>query len=376
MRKMVRRLPKKKYAPKCIQALAMTLVMDHNVDDCLSKIRSMYPNLATRRSSICKLKAAVIATNLRHPDYATTMKAWETSIQKSFDASPAQLQRMQEFYHFQGCCLERQLHVQKKIRLGQGQGFFSDARDTEFVACLKLAPDFVHQLHLDAEDTRAIQDQQAEKMKCLSNSVVRIEHVDEMVAQARRILKNVEKEDPCAVAAAIALTTGRRMVEIFQRGQFTEEPRQKYSLFFTGQAKAGLQEIVGITENKPMAYSIPVLANAGNIVRAVAKLRGAHKTTTMDAKQINSVWCRKLNAYVKKHVHEELGFHDLRTVYALVTYECWKPHTYSINGWICKNLGHTSLSMSVSYTRMQVYGFGKLRRQNREAAEDFMVENG
>ena len=362
------------YVPKKIQALATSLVMTGDLDACLAQLRSMYSNLSTLRGSLCKLKASVIATNIRHPDYATTMKTWETLVKDAVVAqggSPESVQRMQDFHHFQACSLKRQLHIQKKIRLGQGEAFFSHAHDKEFVACLKMAPDYVHRIHLDAEEMRTVQEKQAESVKCLSNTVVRIEHADEIVANARRVLKNVANEDPCAIATAIALTTGRRMVEIFQRGQFTEEPRQRYSLLFTGQAKAGLQEIVSITHNKPLEYSIPVLASAGTIVRAVSKIRGACKTLTMDAKQVNSAWCRKLNAYVKEHVHPELGFHDLRTMYALISYEAFKPHTYSVNAWICKTLGHTGLAMSVAYTRMQVYGLNKLRRHNREAAEDF-----
>ena len=123
-----------------------------------------------------------------------------------------------------------------------------------------------------------------------------------------------------------------------------------------------------------MEYSIPTLAPASLIVRAVAKIRGMCKSSTMDPKQVNSTFCKKLNAYLKKHVHPELGFHDLRTMYALVTYEAFQPHTYSINGWICKTLGHSGLNISVSYTRMQVYGINKIRRHNRESAEDFSTE--
>ena len=75
--------------------------------------------------------------------------------------------------------------------------------------------------------------------------------------------------------------------------------------------------------------------------------------------------------YVKNHINEEIGFHDLRTLYALIAFEALKPHTYSVNAFVAKTLGHTGLGMSVAYTRMQVYGINKLRRYNREAAEDF-----
>lgn len=364
------------YVPQKIQRLASKLMMDEDLEGCLRTMREMYPNLKTLRSSLCKLKAAVVAANVKHPDYAATMESWKEAIREYViheEASAHSLKRMQEFQHFFACSLKRQLHIQKKIKLGQGGDFFSFPQDVEFVACLKIAPDYVNQIHLDQDEMRAVQEEQAQKMQQLSSSVLRIENADELVANARRTLKNLSGEqlDALALAAALAMATGRRMIEIFQKGQFTEVPGQRYEVYFTGQAKAGLQEIASITQNKPMEYSIPVLAPAGNVVRGIAKLRGMCKSATMDAKRINSNWCGKLNAYVKSQIHPELGFHDLRTFYALVSYEAFKPHTYSINGWICKTLGHAGLGMSVSYTRMQVYGINKLRRHNREAAEDF-----
>jgi integrase len=211
---------------------------------------------------------------------------------------------------------------------------------------------------------------QAQKMQELSSSVIRVENADEIVAFARKTLKNADA-GASELATALAIATGRRMIEIFQKGQFCEIPGQRYEVRFTGQAKAGLQEVASITHNKPLEYSIPVLAPAGNVIRGVARVRGLCRSTTMDAKRINSNFCGRLNAFVKSEIHPELGFHDLRTFYALCSFEAFKPHTYSINGWIGKNLGHSGLNMSTSYTRMQVYGINKVRRQTREAAEDF-----
>lgn len=366
------------YVPLKIQAMAKILMEEKNADETMDKLRAMYPNLNTLRGSLCKLKAAVLAANVRPPEYHAAMQTWEDDL-KAYAAEhlgdAPSLQRMREFYDFQNCSLKRQLHVQKKIALGQGAGFFSFPEDLAKAATLNVAPDYVHRLHLSAEEMRTVQETQAAKLRCLSNTVVRIENADELVAHARRTLKNAAHENLCGVAAAIALVTGRRMVEIFQRGMFTVDPGHKYRLMFTGQAKAGLQEISGIATNTPMAYSIPVLAHAGNVVKAVATLRErGGDTPAMDAKKVNSVWCRKLNKYVKTHVHEDVGFHDLRTMFALISYEACKPHTYSINAWICNVLGHQGLGMSVHYTRMQVYGVNKLRRHNRESCEDFNLE--
>lgn len=361
--------------PRKLQELSHQLMREQNAQDILGTLRSMYPNLNTLRGAICKVKTAVLAANVRPPDYDHHMKTWEEAITAYVieqNATPDSLHRMRDFQHFKNCPLKRQLHIQKKISLGQGQGFFAYAPDMHRAASIQVAPEYVHQLHLDPEEVRAVQEQQAHHMRCLSNTVVRIENADELVANARRVLKNSHENNPCAVAAAIALTTGRRMVEVLQKGTF--EVESKYRILFQGQAKAGLQEISGITTDKPLSYSIPTLAPAANIVNALSALREHGNTANMDAKQVNSKWCGKLNKFVKQHIHQDLTFHDLRTAYALISYEAWKPHTYSINGWICNVLGHFSLGMSVSYTRLQVYGLNKLRRCNREASEDFTLQ--
>lgn len=364
----------KVYVPKKVAAVAGTLMASQDVDACLVALRNMYTNLCSFRSALTRVKACILATNTHHPDYENAMQTWQTTVENAAfqdNASAESMNRVQEFNNFKDCSLKRQLHLQKKLTLKHGKGFFSHPDDAAFVATLKLAPDYIHKLHLDADETRTLQEQQAASIKSLASSVVRIENADELVADARRILKKATENSACAIAAAIALTTGRRMIEILQRGAFTELPRQKYTVLFTGQAKAGLQEVVSITKNEAVQYTIPVLAPANVLVNAMAVLREKTNTATMDSKRINSAWCRKLNEYVKSHVHPDLGFHDIRTLYALIAFEALKPHTYSVNAFVAKTLGHTNISMSVAYTRMQVYGINKLRRYNSEAAEDF-----
>lgn len=365
------------YVPKHIRKLAARLVADHNLDQALADMRAHYTNLTSLRGALTKLKSAVIGANVRHPCYDKYMAAWEERVNDEVVkeiASASSLQRLREFYAFRDCSLRRQLHIQKKIQLGQGQDFFSRADDADFVATtLRVAPDFVHRIHLDAEEARCVQEDHSRKMKHLSSTVIRIENVDEIVALARRHLKQPD-QNLLGTIVSVAIVTGRRMIEILMKGAFSETPHDRYSVNFSGQAKAGLQEIVSIQHNRPVHYTVPVLAPAAHIVQAIAVIRTQCKSETLDAKRMNTLWCKKLNAYVRQHVHRDLGFHDMRTLYALTSYEAFKPHTYSINGWICKTLGHTGLNMSVSYTRMQVYGIHKIRRHHRELTEDFSME--
>ncbi len=373
-------LTKPAYVPQKLREMATKLTLDENVDACLAQLRQQYPKLCSLRTALSKLKMAVLETNKRHPTYHDTMAAWEEHVKQRIvekNASPESLQRIKDFYNFQSCDLKRQLHIQKKIKLGQANDMFSHPQDLEFAASIKVAPDYVGQLHLNDEETKAVQEQQATQAMVMSSTVVRIENADDLVRHARRVLKGGNDADTpvpqtiCDLAIALALTTGRRMIEIFQKGQFSEVPGQKYAVLFTGQAKAGLQEIVGLQQNKMVEYTIPVLAPAAHIIRSIAVLRGLGQTLTKTPKKINSEYCHRLNTQVRRHVHADLGFHDLRTLYALISFEVFKPHTFGLNGWVCNTLGHTGLGMSVAYTRMQVYGINKIRRHNRELTEDF-----
>jgi ubiquinone biosynthesis protein UbiJ len=366
------------YLPQHLQHLATKLIADHDVKHALAQLRSRYPNLNTLRSALTKLKNAVISANVRHPSYVTEMLGWEERVKDDVVreiASSTSLQRLKEFYAFRDCSLRRQMHVQKKIKLGMGAHFFINKEDAEFVGNLAVAADFVHLIRLDSDEAKIVHDDQATKMKRLSETVVRVESADQIVANARRALKECHHKNALGIVVSIAIVTGRRMIEIMQKGQFTEDPTDRYSVLFSGQAKAGLQEIVGIGEDRPVSYSIPVLAPAKFVVNAVTTIRSLCNTSACNAKRINSIWCKKLNAHVRQNVHRQLGFHDMRTLYALTSFEAFKPHTYSINAWISKTLGHTGLNMSVSYTRMQVYGVHKIRRHHRQVSEDFVMED-
>jgi hypothetical protein len=59
-------------------------------------------------------------------------------------------------------------------------------------------------------------------------------------------------------------------------------------------------------------------------------------------------------------------------MYALISYEAFKPHSYGCNGWVSKVLGHHSVGMSVHYTTMQVSGVNRIARYGREPSEDFV----
>jgi hypothetical protein len=193
----------------------------------------------------------------------------------------------------------------------------------------------------------------------VSSQVVHVERMDERIMECRRIIRD-DTSPMSDLAVALAMATGRRMVELFLTGTMTPDPYgSKYTLVFSGQAKTGSRAIASMEGDAPLTYRIPCLATASSIIRALSRLRGLAPAQTSG--EVNSRYCRQLNTRARELVHPDICYHDLRTLYALVSFEVFRPHQYGLNGWVAKVLGHSSLSMSVHYTKLQVSGIDRIR---------------
>ena len=362
------------YVPCKIRDMVSGVIAEGNVETCLETLRQKYPKLSSFRTATSRLKAGVLDANPHHPEYESSMAAHEEALRQLFRETLDDdvLKRVQQLYAFRNCPLKRQLQIQKKMRMGE-MDMFHHPDDVAFILALKTAPDYVAKIRLTDEETRSFMQQQCQQQKSLSETVVRVENGDELVFEARNVLKNPEAS-VVDTMTALALTTGRRMIELFQRGQFIEIPGRKYACLFTGQAKTGLRHIKTIDTDQVIGYDIPILAPIKVVRAAHARVRAQCQCSDLHPKAINGKWCSRLNANVKASIHPGLGFHDMRCLYAILTYEAFKPHTFGINGWVSKCLGN-GLVMSVHYTRIQVFGINKIRRTTREATEDYCTQD-
>ena len=370
--------------PAKIRDLTLSLMVNKDVAQCLEVVKQQYPNVATRRNILSKIRAAIVDHNVRDDAYERTLRAYEERLTREYqacqargDATGAQqlMARLSQIFHFRGCDLRRQIQVQKKLSVvaAAKKCDICHEQDRDFFLRLPLVPDWVRAIRLETHEARALAVQQQRSLVEQSANVVRIENADDLVVRCRTILRQ-DDADVCDLALALALSTGRRMVEVFLLGEFAEHPHRRYAVYFRGQAKSGLRSIQSIDRDQPLEYLIPTLATGSSIVRGVSRLRGlvhSMPKAPKTPKDINSAFCRKLNVHVKRHVHSDITFHDLRTMYALMTYEAFKPHRFSLNLWVANTLGHGSMAMSVHYTRMQIYGLSRIARHKVEAAEDF-----
>jgi hypothetical protein len=361
------------YVPEKIRRLTEELLQTEDIKDCLEKVRAQYPNVATRKTVLCRIKMLVLDAGVRHPDFERHMNEqyqFLTQLHRSTGSSD-DLCRIVALQNFYKCPLKRQLQIQKKLLI-DGATDICSGKDRRFYVNLPIVPTWVNELHLTNEESQNVAANQLAGLRKKSNDVVKVENADELIQKCCNILRD-NAPDPCELAVALALCTGRRMVEIFCKGTF--EPKDRYTVLFSGRAKAGLTTIKSMNTDHERRICIPVLASSKKIARGIELLR-LYAGKDINEQEVNRKWCKKLNVCVKKLIHPGLGFHDLRTMYVLITFEAFKPHKYGLNGWVAKTLDHVGINISVHYTTMQVFGMNKLlHRYNKTPSVEFEIRD-
>ncbi len=149
-------------------------------------------------------------------------------------------------------------------------------------------------------------------------------------------------------AAALLLVTGRRTIEVLSTADFQLGKGQTsagYQCVFTGQAKT--------SDGAP--YTIPLLAPYSVVRAALTKVRELYPVTGMSSEEVNQAYSTSINHVVKKRV--ALKPHELRSVYAMATYELAETYTTkkpSLVGWIWQVLGHSNPTQASFYQRVKV----------------------
>jgi hypothetical protein len=155
------------------------------------------------------------------------------------------------------------------------------------------------------------------------------------------------------VAAALSLLTGRRCIEIFKTAQFTAV--NDHAAMFSGQAKKN-------DVAHPAAYEIPVLAPPDLINAALVRLRIAKDCSALSNREVNLRYSNSCNSGARRLLGSQHQFHSLRAIYAVVCYNACLPHRYSLNAFVCRVLGHSSLGSSLHYSAIHVENLKKRHR--------------
>jgi hypothetical protein len=351
------------FSPKIRSYAARLKESPDQLNQILDEIKDTYTSLSSYQTALNRLRNFFVTCEEYHPAYGSYIDNLEKEIVHAYSKSitpdlpqgnPALMSCVKFIYDFKSIPLKRQIKLLYKIKRGDyllpERGFGDQFKK------LPLLPDYVRNLHLSPEQQIAFKSESSQHLFQLSTNVTVVNDCDKLVKKMVSILKSKTKtvEDQ---AVALAFLTGRRTTEILKTGQLQALPGYPYAAYFQGQLKNGLKNISTVTEDVEDVYVIPLLAkyqlintNMESVQAHVATVIGPDGTN----ETVNQKFSNKLSKAAKALILPHLRFHDLRTMYALIAYEAFKPHTAGINGFVAKCLGHTSVSVSSSYTRMQV----------------------
>jgi hypothetical protein len=354
-----------RYTPAVLKEIAEQLKDHRNTSAVMDELRMVYPKLNSFHTAVNKLRAYLITFEEHHPDYEGRMRDLEDELVDTYTKSletdgtgtgdQAVLNSLKFLYDFKGVPLRRQLHIVKKLRLGQLHVPSPTLQGK--MESVPLLPDYIQRLQLTQEEQASVKRTMGEAQTLRSTNVLSIDNPDVLVRSLTSILRKrtSSTEDLCV---ALALLTGRRTIEILRLGSLATIKNHSQFLAFQGQAKTGLTAIASVTSDTQRSYVIPVLCDGALVVRRLrdvqSQVQAQFGTENYANERVNQKYSNKLGKAAKRLVHPNFRFHDLRTLYALISFEAFKPHTYSINAWIQIVLGHAGLGMSTHYTRMHI----------------------
>lgn len=156
------------------------------------------------------------------------------------------------------------------------------------------------------------------------------------------------------VSIAIALVTGRRMVEVHSTGRF--EVLDGQALMFVGQAKARYD-----TTAKERPFEIPCLlptdlVNAGINYLSAMRLDRPEEVNLKVSKPLQ----RQLKTSWDSIAGTTVTYKDLRVIYAAIAAETRRPKSMSQTGYLATILGHgeNDVSTANSYQKFEIVDLG------------------
>lgn len=353
------------YIPPKVQKCGNELRVHKNPALALATLRRIYPNIMSYQTAVNHLKLYLTSTDEHHPDYNSRVKALEDEFVSLYTKSLGQdgtlpgddniLQCVRFLYDFKSVPVKRQLQVLHKVRKGEMRLPHQEFQ-TKLLG-LPILPEYTAALQVTREEAGEVKSKLSVAQSKRSCNVVKISNPNELVDFCNNVIRNSRGHPLSVVCVAVALLTGRRTVEILLTGSLVPTSSSKYFTYFSGQAKTGLRNIKSVKGDTPSSYIIPVLGCARTLTAVVQELQESVKKELGEVESrdvINRHFAHKLSRAVKKVVGQDVRFHDLRTLYALITFEAFKPHSYGLNGWVSRVLGHAEEKMSTHYTRMQI----------------------
>ena len=303
-------------------------------------IRERWPkSLAVYVSAV---RSKWLTLERHHPEYAADAEKAHSKAMAVLAEDKKAEAAVDKFNAFFDMNLAQKYKAQRKARATK---FTGDARIDQIVGEIRLVPDFMNDFKLNDAERMAIKakaKRALEKKSCTTWTV----DAGALIQQARETLES-DISLAFDLAAAIALLTGRRMIEIFKCGNFDKAPKSygPRAAVFSGQAK---------NDGETPPYTIPLLCTHSALIKGLSRLRRMKPASDLTNAEVNARWSGRCNAAARKLLGAGRKFHDLREAYAVITHNLALPHAWSLNFWVSRMLGHAGLDNSLHYTCVNV----------------------
>lgn len=229
--------------------------------------------------------------------------------------------------------------IQQKLKV---ESFTNNPEFDDALSKIEILPEFMKQLRITNAERCLLQQKSETALNKKGSNVFHV-NAAEMVSKCIALLEN-NKSNIFDLAVALSLLTGRRMIEIFKIGEFNVVDGNGYSALFSGQAKKRTEE----------SYKIPLLAPLSLIQKALLKLRVTKNTDDLTNAEVNLRFSTSCNSAARRVIGFKHHFHDARAIYGVITYNSTMPHSYSLNFFVSKVLGHSNMQQSLNYACLHV----------------------
>lgn len=311
-----------RHSPSVVQ-WAKELETSHDPETLLNKLQSRYSNPASLSTTI---------SNIRHHciDQALNQEARQQLIDKfpallSATTSPKELLRVQRL-------------------ASQGKFIPGDEDINRWVADLPLFASWFTKFCLPPTVV-------VPKSTSTTKRAIAIKNIDGLT----QWLESASQEANFYVhVLACALCSGRRTIEILRTGNFQLIPGKPFAARFSGQVKKRGQNL---------AYTIPLLLPFDQFIFMIQSIRaeiGQAFDTDEDRVRVSlhqkyaSTLRYQLKRILGDFFSENIRVHDLRGVYAKLTYDRMSHDTdLTFPGWVQSVLGHESEIISIHYNRIR-----------------------
>ena len=333
---------------KTTDTLAAYLADTHDAAGVVDFIRQQWPkSLSSYVSQVKKQWMTLDVVNDGYnAQYTAALASIDTAIAQAKSEERDRLCAARaKLIDFNGMNLADKNTVQRLIRSTQYAGH---AMVDDVIMGFKIFPAYIDDLKLSEAERATLQKQSTAALEAKSIESITVQ-ASELISKCKATLKDA-RANPFDLAVALGLLTGRRCIEIFKTAQFTAV--NEHAVLFRGQAKKG--EVA-----EPAQYETPVLAPPELINTSLNRLRGAKDCTGLTNREVNLRYSNSCNAAARRLLGPDNHFHSLRGIYAVVCYNACLPHKYSMNAFVSRVLGHSSLGSSLHYSAIHVEGLKK-----------------